>query len=152
MLINWKEYYIMKYRSPVESELLQIEQLLRLSGLPYEDCSEHFDNFLIAEVSGRIVATGAFELYGEVSLLRSIAVLNEYKGQNIGSAIYSELKAKALSLGVREIYLLTETAELYFRARNFSEIDRTSVPVVIKQTKQFSSLCPTSATVMRLVL
>jgi len=141
----------MKLRPSTKSDLPQIENLLKRYDLPYEDCNDHIANFLLVEApdSKRIIATGAFEHYGDVCLLRSIAGEEDSRGKNIGDEIYSALKARAAALGVSEIYLLTQSAEKYFKARGFLKIGREFVPDEIKKTKQYSGLCPSTATVMK---
>jgi amino-acid N-acetyltransferase len=46
------------------------------------------------------------------------------------------------------MYLITHTAKDFFDRQGYCSIDRTTAPDAIKQTDQFSGLCPTSAVVM----
>ena len=142
----------MYFLVPLSSDLPQIEMLLQQSGLPYTDCHNHLKNFVIAKEDDEIIGIGGLELYGEVSLIRSLVVSEKYKGQGIGHTIYTKIKDKAIMLGVKEFYLLTHTAAAYFKARNFYIIKRDSAPQSIQQTNQFSKLCPSSALVMKCIL
>jgi len=142
----------MQVRCALGADLLQIASLLKRSGLASSDYPEHLDDFVVVTVLDKIIGTGGLEIYGDVALVRSIAVLDEYRGRDIGGVIYRELQAKAVYKRVKALYLLTETAADYFKARHFSVIDRDLAPQKIQQTKQFSSLCPASATVMRHIL
>lgn len=139
----------MNFRVPLKSDLNKVRKILKHSGLPYEDCIDHLDNFLLVEKQEAIVGVGGFELYGEVALIRSLVVLEKHRGKNTGKLIYNKIKASALSHGVKELYLLTETAEQFFKARKFCIVKRELVPKSIKQTNQFSYLCPSSAIVRR---
>ena len=56
------------------------------------------------------------------------------------------------SRGLREFYLLTTTAEEYFRKRGFKTIDRDEVHPQLLSSREFQDACPTSATCMRLVM
>jgi amino-acid N-acetyltransferase len=138
----------MNFRAALKSDLRQIEEALQNSGLPYEDCVDHLQSFVVLEKEGSFVGCGAIELYGHRTLVRSIVVLKKYRGQSAGDLILPKLKEMASSHGVSELFLLTVTAEAYFIKRGFHTIVRDDAPEVIKNTKQFSGLCSTSAIVM----
>lgn len=139
----------MKYRKALQSDLARIESILKDSKLPYDDCKSHIHNFVVLEKDEIIIGIGGCELYNEVALLRSIAVVEEYRGKGLGNAIFLRIKDYIKAQRVKTIYLLTETAEAYFKGLGFAIVDRNKVPDEIKQTQQFSSLCPASATVMK---
>jgi len=139
-------------RAATPADLQAIERILSALDLPSDDCANHISNFVVAEAADQIVGTGGLEQYGNVALLRSIAVVKEQRGRGLGDTLYSTIKSAAQSHGAQELYLLTETAETYFEARGFTVVDRENVPRDIKNTEQFSGLCPESATVMRLSL
>jgi amino-acid N-acetyltransferase len=56
--------------------------------------------------------------------------------------------AEAESRGIRGLYLLTTTAERYFPSFGFREVPRDQVPDDVRETAEFRSACPASATVM----
>ncbi len=142
----------MKVRPAKTTDLPAIEAILKASDLPFEDCYTHIDSFLVAVAGDKIVGTGGLERCDDVALLRSIAVVEECRGHGLGDTLYSQIKSRAQLHGVKELYLLTETAEQYFEARGFSVVKRSAVPIAIGETQQFSSLCPASATAMKIVL
>ena len=109
-------------------------------------------NFLLLEDDNKIIGIGGVELYGKIALLRSITILKEYRGKSLGISIFSKIKKYAMEHEVGEIYLLTETAEDFFGKLGFIPVSRDIVPLLIKQTKQFSALCPSSAVVMKCAL
>ena len=147
-------------RSPVNrqvirlntSHLSDIETLLRYCELPSEDCNEHIDSFFGITGGGKLRAIGALQILGSVALLRSIAVLPEYRGKGLAGIITQYLLDLARSKGVVELYLLTENAENYFTRFGFRIVDRDTVADEIKSTRQYTSLCPSSAQAMRLPL
>ena len=47
------------------------------------------------------------------------------------------------------IYLLTTTAERYFPKFGFEPVARADVPATVQTSIEFTSACPSSATVMR---
>jgi amino-acid N-acetyltransferase len=142
----------MKYRKALNSDLKLIEIMLKESKLPYEDCKYHLNNFLVIEDDEGIVAIGGAELYDDIALLRSITVLKKHRGKGIGNSIFFKIRDYLKEHGVETIYLLTETAEEYFMTRGFMGISRELVPQKIRETEQFSSLCPSSAAVMKCTL
>ena len=142
----------MSFRKALHSDLMAIEALLQASNLPYEDCHKHLSQFLVYEEDEHIFGVGGAELYGDVALLRSIAIHPEHRGQGLGQAIFLGLKAHIQHNAIKSLYLLTNTAETYFHSLGFMQVMRENVPAAIKQTEQYSSLCPDSATVMVLDL
>ena len=134
------------------SHLSEIETMLQECELPFEDCNEHLDSFcgIIRDVN--LIAIGALQVNGGVALLRSIAVLSEYRGKGLAAAVTRYLLDLARSKKVAELYLLTETAEAFFTRFEFYPVDRDTVPGEIKSTRQFESLCPSSAQAMCLHL
>ena len=56
------------------------------------------------------------------------------------------------SRGIREFYLLTTTAQEYFRKRGFKVIDRDEVHPQLLGSEEFRGACPDSAVCMRLVM
>lgn len=142
----------MGFRKAQDSDLAAIEALLSVSGLPFEDCHKHLSQFLVYDEASKILGVGGAEIYNEVALLRSIAIDSEHRGLGLARAIFLGLKSCLQQQGVQDLYLLTDSAELYFKYLGFAQITRDKVPQEIKQTDQFSSLCPSSAQVMTLRL
>ena len=142
----------MSFRKALHSDLMAIEALLQASNLPYEDCHKHLSQFLVYEEDELIVGVGGAEIYDEVALLRSIAIQSDHRGLGMARAIFLGLKSRLQQQDVLDLYLLTDSAEIYFKHLGFEPVARDDVPPMIQQTEQFSSLCPSSATVMTLRL
>ena len=134
------------------SHLSDIESLLQICELPFEDCNEHLDSFFGINNGGKLLAIRALQIIGSVALLRSIAVLPEHRGKGLAGIITLYLLNLARSKGVVELYLLTEAAESFFARFEFHIVDRDTLPDEIKSTRQFASLCPSSAQAMQLHL
>jgi len=54
----------------------------------------------------------------------------------------------AAELKVRDTYLLTTTAAEFFEYLGYRQLDRNLAPAAIALTKEFSSLCPSTAVFM----
>jgi amino-acid N-acetyltransferase len=96
----------------------------------------------LAGVVGREVRDAA-------GLLRSLAVAPGRREQGLGRRLADQAEAAARDRGVRELYLLTTTAEAFFARRGFERADRASAPPDLQATAEFHSLCPSSAVCMR---
>ena len=138
----------MNYRDAKYADLKAIRELLQAGDLPSVDCEEHLDNFILVENEGEIVGLGGLEIYDDIGLLRSIVVVPDNRGNGIGKKICDLIEKRATSLGVKVLFLLTESAEGYFSNLGFSVRSRNEVAASIKGTKQFKELCPSSAKMM----
>jgi amino-acid N-acetyltransferase len=147
MLIKIKMFeYIIKKATSADAD--KIKLVLKNTNLPYKDIDSHLENFFFLEKCGEIIGTAGLEVYGEVALLRSLAVIKEYQNKRLGQKLYQNIFIKALSLNIKEIYLLTETAEKFFARKGFKKISRDSAPATIQHTNEFRILCPDSAVCM----
>lgn len=132
----------------MERDLPAIQELLRLCGLPIDDCAEQIDGFFLAELGEKLVAVGGLEIQGEEGLIRSIAVAPGARKRGLGKTICVELQGRAAEAGVRRLFLLTETAERFFHRLGYRSVSRLETPRAIQATRQFVALCPSSAQVM----
>jgi amino-acid N-acetyltransferase len=126
-----------------------ILRLLTNSALPVDGLLEHIDTATVARLDGQLVGCAALELYREGALLRSVAVDPALRGNGIGIRLIQSVLAEAQRLGVRDVYLLTTTAEQFFVRFGFTTVDRIEVPLSLRESVEFRSACPASATVMR---
>jgi amino-acid N-acetyltransferase len=126
-----------------------IIELLKAEKLPVADLPGNLDHFFVATIDGEIIGALGLELYPPFGLLRSMVVLKDHRNQKIAAALVQALENHAIDLKVSSIYLLTETASTYFDKWNYQRIERSEVPDAIKQSTEFSSVCPVSAIVMK---
>jgi len=126
-----------------------VAALLDREHLPLDGLRQHFETAIVARAGNRIVGCSAVEVYQEGALLRSVAVAPEYRGAGVGS----DLTGAAIQLAARRlvpsIYLLTTTAEGFFRKFNFEIVDRADVPPGVLGSAEFTHACPSSAIIMR---
>ena len=88
------------------------------------------------------------ELFGEVALLRSLAVASSRRGSGLGSRLVAHAERHARDQGVQSLFLLTTTAEKFFLRRGYTRIPRDEAPAAIKGTREFSGICPASSAFM----
>lgn len=134
------------------ADLDAIKSLLTSNELPVAGVDEHWRTFLVARDGNKIVGCGGAEAYQFAALIRSVAVLPEYRSSGIGRRLVRQLLDRLASRGLREFYLLTTTAEDYFRKRGFKTIDRDEVHPQLLSSREFQDACPSSAICMRLVM
>lgn len=128
-----------------------IEALLRQHDLPLDDFEAHLGTAVVARLGERIVGSAALEWYADGALLRSVAVAPDLQGLGVGRKVVDSALQLASELKAPAIYLLTTTAGTYFPSFGFEEITRADVPESVRQSVEFKSACPSSATVMRLI-
>ncbi len=140
-------------RSAMRGNVDAVVSLLENADLPAEDVPAVFgDCFAVAVHNDSIVGTAGVERHGDVGLFRSAAVRADQRGKGIGEALTRNRIEWSTAQGISELYLLTTTAADYFPRYGFEKVERDSVPPEIASTSEFTSLCPSSATVMRLKL
>jgi N-acetylglutamate synthase-like GNAT family acetyltransferase len=129
----------------------QIKILLIDSGLPVDDISEKTQMFTW-EDGEEIIGCAGIENYGHFGLIRSVAISSSKRNEGLGAIMIKKLLSVAVDQEIKEVYILTNTAERFFTKLQFSKIDRKYVPEEIKSTSEFASVCPSSAIVMRKTL
>lgn len=132
-----------------QTSLEKLQSFLQKNALPFQDVKLEGSVYLTYfNDHQQLVASGGLELFGKYALLRSVAVEQQQRGKKIGHQVVYDLITKAKSLGVAELYLLTETAESFFESRGFQKIGRELAPAPILNSTEFKNVCPVSATCM----
>ena len=124
-------------------------RLLEDSRLPIDGLTDHVGTLLVARQEGRVVGSAALEVYPDGALLRSVAVTSRLRGDGLGQQLTLAALRLAADLRSPAVYLLTTTAETFFPRFGFETISRTEVPCLVQRSVEFTSACPSSATVMR---
>lgn len=113
------------------------------AGLPTDDlASDSFRYFEWEDVAFGGVGEGAD------ALIRSVVVLPHARGKGHGVVIAESLAGVARDAGVERLWLLTTNAALFFEDLGWRVAERASAPPAIVNSRQFSGLCPASATLM----
>jgi amino-acid N-acetyltransferase len=127
--------------------LPSVEQLLRTAELPLDGLHEQFpDAYVIARGIDEIVGVAGLERYGDVGLLRSLAVAPAHRSRGTGRLLVTDLLLKARASRLRAVYLLTTTARDYFTRLGFALTPRAEVPAALAASEEFARACPASAT------
>jgi len=126
----------------------QIVALLAIEGLPFDDLPKRLDNFFVMLAEDGVIAVAGMEVYARNALLRSVVVKNNYRNQGIATQMVERVMEAARSKELARVFLLTETAKDYFLNKGFEIINRELVPPQVKQSSEFSTVCPSTATVM----
>lgn len=129
-------------------ELPEILELLKEADLPVEGVEEHLESFLVARHGGALVGCVGMEIYGDVGLLRSLAVRPSTRGAGVGRRLVEELFQRAREKGLTALYLLTTTAEEYFPRFGFVVVQRQDADPRLHASEEFRGACPDSAICM----
>ena len=138
----------MKVSKLSKTEYNLAQELLKKVRLPFEDIySENISLFELIH-DNETIAIGGFEFYENDAIIRSIAVIPEKQLKGTGTFLVNALEDIAIKEGVKKFYLLTTTAEKFFKKKGYNLIDRKLVPESIKSSAEFKSICPDTATCM----
>jgi amino-acid N-acetyltransferase len=125
----------------------EVRSLLDSNGLHTSDLTPEVR--LLGERDGEgLAGVVGLEAHRHVGLLRSLAVRTNRRGTGLGSELVTALEALAAGHGITDLYLLTTTAEAFFARRGYRRLPREAAPVGIRETSEFSSLCPASSAFM----
>lgn len=133
-------------RKPPEAD---VKKLLVFARLPTIDITpKHLEHFFGAWADSNLEGVVGVELFGSVALLRSLAVVASKRGSGLGAELLTRAEQYATEKGVRSMFLLTTTAEPYFKKRGYLPLMREAAPEAIQRTAEFTSICPASSVFM----
>ena len=85
-------------------------------------------DFLIATSGGSVIGCGALQVvWGDLAEVRSLAVLEEWKGKGVGRRLVYDLLAEAGALGLPRVFALTYH-QAFFESMGFRTVPRESLP------------------------
>jgi N-acetylglutamate synthase-like GNAT family acetyltransferase len=126
-----------------------LKSALAKAGLPVDDVGDPQLLFWRFESYEDVpVGFGGLEIHDFDALLRSVVTLPPLRQVGMGAAIVAALETEARARQCRAIYLLTTSQVDYFAALGYAPCRRSDVPQGIRDSRQFSALCPASADVM----
>ena len=132
------------------TDLDEVLMLLAASGLGADGVAEHITDFLLAREGRRLIGAAALEDYGVAGLLRSVAVAANRRGWGLGRYLTCALIDHARQRGHTAVYLLTDTADAYFKRLGFRPVDRSAVQPAVLASVQFSGEACSKSVVMML--
>lgn len=122
---------------------------LKQYNLPTDDLPSESIEFYEGVVSGSRVCAGALQTLDSNVLLRSVVVSPEKQGNGYGQALTQFLLKQVRTSQSESVYLLTTTADSFFKKLEFFEIEREALPTSIQSTEEGESLCPDTAVCMK---
>ncbi|UCG03808.1 MAG: GNAT family N-acetyltransferase [Candidatus Heimdallarchaeota archaeon] len=131
-----------------EKDLESVYSLLKLVDLPIDGVADNFHNFFVAWERNQLQGCAGVEVYEDVGLIRSVAVHPSFQSHGLGRKLVETIQKFSTEKGLKEIYLLTETAEKFFLKLNYIVIPRNEVNSRVKQSSEFTTVCPESAICM----
>jgi len=126
--------------------------LLQENELPLDGAREHLSAFLVATTDGVIVGCAGAEVYGDVALLRSIAVAPLLKRKGIGKMMVFRLLHDAKQRQISTLYLLTITVPEYFARLGFQHTLIENAPQALRASAEFQGAYPANSTFMTLTI
>jgi len=126
-----------------------VEALLVAAGLPLEGAAEAFEHGVVVRDGAEVLAAAAVERYGEAGLLRSVVVAPDRRGAGLGRDVVTAAEALSLVEGLRELYLLTETASDWFPRLGYEVVDRELARAAVGASIEFTMACATTGVPMR---
>ena len=134
-------------------DLAKVETLLKAAGLPLDGADQAFETGVVAREGGAIVGAAGIERYGSAGLLRSVVVVPARRGTGLGTALVEAAESLARERGVRELYLLTETAIDWFPRLGYAAIPRAEAAATpVGASVEFTTACAVTAVAMRRVI
>ena len=134
------------------ADLAAVEELLSAAGLPLEGTRQAFETGVVARDGEAVVGAAGVERYGAVGLLRSVVVAADRRGVGLGLELVTAAEGLARREGIRELYLLTETAVDWFPRLGYAAIPRHEAAAVVGQSIEFTTACAETAVAMRRTL
>ena len=137
-----------RVRHAVRDDLPQLSSFLSENQLPTVGIERCVENFVVAQDrDGSWVGVAGLEVYGKNGLLRSVAVDRRFRGMGQGRALVGAVLRNAKAKGLERIYLLTDTAQVYFSGLGFETVNRQDVDEAVKTSPEFPE-CGEGAAVM----
>jgi glycerol 3-phosphatase-2 len=139
-------------RNAVGPDLPHVAAMLHAGGLISGAARERVGRTIVAEADRRPIATAAWEQLEGAALLRSVAVAEAHRRSGAGTLVVAAMLRKIAEAGLRDVYLVTEGAERFFKACGFETIERDALPEAVASHPQAQRECSAAAPAMRLTL
>ena len=123
--------------------------LLESEQLPISDLRNDMKHFYLAIVGDTTVGAIGLDPYGSSGLLRSMIVLPEYRHMGIAAHLVETLETHAKQLAIKDLFLITNTADGFFTKIGFRKIQRDQLPATVAGSAEFNGLCPESSSIMK---
>ena len=113
--------------------------LLEGASLPTSDLSDgDMKEFFYAGPATAPIGIVGLQFYGSDAMIPSLVVRRDHREKGLGQKLVAHAEQHARTRGATTIYLLTTTAEHFFRARGYVATPRDSAPPAIRSTPEFA--------------
>jgi amino-acid N-acetyltransferase len=140
---------VMRIDRAAPGDVAAVEGLLSAAGLPLEGAADALALGVVARDGGRVVAAAAVERFGDAGLLRSVVVAEDRRGTGLGQAVVGAAEAAAREAGIRELFLLTETAPDWFPRLGYVAVPRPEAAAAVGASIEFTTVCRDTGVPMR---
>jgi glycerol 3-phosphatase-2 len=136
-----------RFRPATDQDVEPLREMLEGSGLRSNGLERRLSRTLVSRGSDRrslVDATACLEELDGFGLLRSVAVRPDLRGKGLGMLATAAAVREARSLGASRLFLLTETAEGFFKGLGFSVIERHTLPGAVRTNAHAVEECPSA--------
>lgn len=129
-----------------ETELDELRHFLKLNHLPHSDLKlQDSLYFIFRNHDSKLIGSGGLEFYNAAALLRSLAIDESCRGLSLGKQMLHDLLSEAIKAEMKEVYLLTETAQGFFIKNGFRDLPHNEAPALLQASTEFTHVCPSTA-------
>lgn len=139
-------------RRAMPREFARINELLAQASLPALPSDTSPSNVFVATGNDAVIGAIALEVEARLGLLRSLVVDPKHERAGVANRLMQAVLSRVNELGLREVYMLTESAAEFFEPHGFKPIARDRVPTEIEKLREFREQCSEEAVVMLLDL
>lgn len=126
----------------------ELRQALTAEKLPADDLLEPGRRFFRFSDDQGLIGLIGWETEGDIALLRSLVVPPVRRRRGWGRMLIQWALLRLAEDGVTDVYLLTTSIDRLATTLGFVVIDRTEAPPPIRTSRQYASLCPSTAILM----
>jgi arsenate reductase len=129
-------------------DLDAIKSMLMAALLPSRDVGGLNQRFIVARENGRILGCAGLEAFDQDGQVRSLAVHWTRRNAGLGTRLHERLLFEAVLAGVRNLYVVTTTAEEFFSRHGYRKVRAQEVPPRLLASEEFATFVPGGGTVM----
>jgi amino-acid N-acetyltransferase len=140
---------LMRIERASAADTAAVEGLLRAAHLPLDGAADALSRAVVARDEDSIVGAAAVERYGDAGLLRSVVVAADRRGTGVGRELVAAAEAMARDEGIRDLYLITETAETWFPRLGYEVVDGQVAEAAVGGSIELTTVCRDTGVPMR---
>lgn len=137
-----KETRRLRLRTATKDDRPAIRKFLRAHGLRTSGIGlkKHPERFLIAlDAADAIIGVTSLSLHDDGALIGSLVVSRGWRKINLGRMLLDRLYERMAAAALRDVFVVTTTAEAYFLKLGYAEIGAELVPAGVGAARVFSS-------------